>query len=152
MEPLTKDISQLAIAEIVEGWRSVVESLRPDAMWISSHLPVASADDMIGTDVNAAWFFDGKEVSPRQPVDFIRFIAVQSGGFWHSGTMPPPAAVFNAGSNGGRHEIGLAHFCHLEGREDHLLIETIFGGRYGRGVLYRIEDAKLVEGAMTWIS
>jgi len=143
-----EEIPKLAIDEVIKRWSSVPESLRPDAMWITSHLPVASADDMIRTDVDAAWFFDGREVSPRKPMDFIRFYAVQSGGYWHSGMMSAPTAVFS----GGRHEIGVAHFCCIEGSEDQLFIETVFGGRYGSGVLYRIEDGKLVEGDMTWVS
>ena len=148
MARMTEDISQLAITEVIKRWNSTAEASRPDSLWIASHLPVASGDDMIRTDVEAAWFFDGREVSPRQATDFIRFIAVQSGGFWHSGMLAPPPSIFR----GGRHEIGLAHFCPIEGREDQLLIETIFGGTFGSGMLYRIEDGKLVEEAMTWIS
>ena len=145
---MTEETSKLAIHEVIKSWTSVPESLRPDAMWIASHLPAASVDDTIRTDVTSAWFFDGREVSEREPVDFIRFIALQSGGFWHSGMMPPPTAVFN----GRRHEIGLAHFCLIEGTEDRLFVETIFGGRCGSGMLYRIENGKLVEGETTWIS
>ena len=144
---MTEDVSKLAIAEVIKLWSSQRADARPGSMWITSHLPVESADDTMDTDVDAAWFFDGRDVSERKPTDYIRFIAVHTGAFWHCAVYgPPPSGVF-----GRVHEIGLAHFCRVEGREE-MLIETIFGGLNGSGILYRIEEGILVAESKIWLS
>lgn len=123
--------TDLALAEICARWHDLALSSRPEKIWIARHLPMVEVNERITTDLDGAWFFDGFACQPRPPLDFVRFIAVQSGRFWHSGACPAPTSVF--GSR--RHEIGLAYFTEDLSKAQ-IYIEVIFGGLHGAGVLY----------------
>lgn len=139
--------TELALTEISARWHSVPPSSRPEGMWVARHLPMAVVSDRITTDVDGAWFFDGSTFQPKLPSDFVRFIAVQSGGFWHSGEGPAPTSVFGAG----RHEIGLAYIGEDLSRSQ-IYIEVIFGGTHAAGVLYSRTPTGLHAESTLWLS
>jgi len=117
-------------------------------MWVSRHLPIADANNFIRTDVDAAWFFDGRQFHEKKPMDYVRFVAVHSGGFCHSGMHPGPSSSL---FSGGRHEIGIANFAELQ-PAGQICIEIIFGGLNGRGTLYSRAETGFVAEANVWIS
>ena len=139
--------TDLARTEISTRWHSLPPSSRPDGMWVARHLPMTRVTDRITTDVDGAWFFDGSTFHSRLPSDFVRFIAVQSGGFWHSGEGPAPSSVFHAG----RHDIGLAHFAE-DLSTSQIYIEVMFGGLHAAGVLYSRTPAGLQAESTLWLS
>jgi hypothetical protein len=144
---MSPDDTDLALAEIFTRWHSLLHTGRPEGMWVARHQPMSGVCDRITTDVDAAWYFDGSVFHPKQPMDFVRFIAVRSGAFWHSGREPAPQSAFH----GDRHDIGVAHFTEDLERSQ-LYIEVIFGGRHAAGVLYSRTPVGLHAESTVWLS
>ena len=130
---MKQEHQDLFCEEVRRLWMSL-ES-RPWGVWIREHEPVEAPGYDLTTSVLAAWFLDSGTLSVRTPSEFVRFYRMQGTRPWHSGFQPPPAGLFRTGT----HEIGLAGFA-LVADSDEVYFEWQFGGTFGRGSTYTIDD------------
>ncbi len=122
------------LEQIRDDWFRINPGGRPDTYWVAEHLIATNEDFHLSSPVVAAWYFDGRSYSARDPSSFAAFMNL--------GVRCREDRVF---------EIGYGGFAPLENSED-VAAYYQFAGLFGQGYHFVREASGSFVRHDTWRS
>jgi len=132
---------------IIQEWRGLPSRLQPWSFWIALY----AAIDQYATDLplqrilDAAWFFNGRDLEARPAAAYLRFHCIHFTRPWYSGSsVPIPMNPVFART----FEIGLVEIAPYAGTAE-WYVGTLWAGRWGEGRRVRIDTQGVVRTVQT---